>query len=323
MMNGCGCSMKCRADNGERYPLTDNGKGGLKCTCPICVCSCQAMYKVDAINEIKIGLLSQQTIGDHRLACHSKYKSSLSISESNDVIAKKLRKSLDAAEKMGSESQLRSDSNLSDAQETAYEFTATELSKDLHRHGPYIAEFRRDVTPQMTHGKATWIQKGGNVVDVRVLQRSKNLHQYNNNLNPAVIHQLDQVGGKSERDAISLVDDCGADEISEFENDTIGKEYTDPSTTRRLVYGTIEVEDDVPTYTKSEELYNAVTMFCFTQARTLIERKDYYMGMFKYLIDNDGRIMCTSVCDHAIKLHGHLSAEAAFEILEEFLSVHG
>jgi hypothetical protein len=322
-MNGCGCNTQCLDDYGQRFPLVDNGKGGKKCTCPVCMCNCQATYKVDSVHDIKIGLMSEQSIYllGKGLGTSSKLKTSHSLGESEMWVAKKIKFNLDVARKMDSQSQLRSDNCISNAEETAYELAATEVVKDLHLHKAYVSEFRREITPQMTHGKATMIQiEGGEAVDVRILQKSAKIHQYNNQLNASVIKRLDSNESKSKNDVIEL-DGFDSDDCSMIERADTEKENTYlPISHNKL--GVNPFQEEMNTYNNVDGLYNSIQKFCFSKSCSLTEScSDYYKNIYAHLVQGSC-VLCKRVCEDALSFEGELTAETGLQYIESFWNAH-
>lgn len=311
-INGCGCAMKCTNGNDERYPLVDNGKGGQKCTCPICLCPCQAIYRLDSVNAIKMGLLCEK--GDPNLSLSSRstastLKPSFSSNESEHVVAKKLRASLDYATKLDEKSLLKSDSSLTNIQETAFEVLVPDMTKELQQHGTYLSEFRQQWLPNMSNGAATMIQSKGKMFDVRALHNSSKWshRRYHNNLNTAVIELLDDANDNSLTDT-----------------DANGKENDDPGTFAAAKSSLKYVDDldDTASYNNPKALYEAVQSYCFDQAEMLGSDTQayFYQQLFAHL--QKGCQTCEGVCTNAIRFYQTVTVEQATKKLEAYLSHH-
>jgi len=323
--NGIGCEMKCCKVTGERYPLVSNGKGGEKCTCPVCECPCQVVYKFSAVSDIKCGLLSEKELLKLNPALPdnvSKLKVPFTVEQSNHIIAKKLKTHLDTASKMGPDSLLCSDSNLSNVQETAYELTATELAKDIHRHKQYVDQTLHHVTPLMTEGKGTFIVQADKLIDVRFLHRSARIHEQNNNLDRNVISKLRRASGNTKSDAIDV-----DDPYSVLENAAPGKENAQPSPSKRSErdLGVNEIQDtESVTYADPDELYEAVASLCFLRAEQSdenIEDKEYYQTTFGHL-SSDVCKLCLNVCKNAIRLQKQLTAAQGLQKIDDYMTSH-
>lgn len=147
-----------------------------------------------------MGLLCEK--GDPNLSLSSRstastLKPSFSSNESEHVVAKKLRASLDYATKLDEKSLLKSDSSLTNIEETAFEVLVPDMTKELQQHGTYLSDFRQQWLPNMSNGAATMIQSKGKMFDVRALHNSSKWshRRYHNNLtynNPKALYEAVQ-----------------------------------------------------------------------------------------------------------------------------------
>jgi len=192
--NALNCPIQCKKDTGERYEIVDSVIGGGRiCTCPLCSCMCQAVYKKEAITDIKLAQRLVNRPITNQTYVVTPHESKLQASTA--VVQNMLKRNLEAAGHPSNAKNLfQIKSRVSMVEEFAYNDAATMLAPSLHQHPELIQEFRSDTQDQMKPGVRTIIMIDGKKKDVRALHNGNLWHhrEANNNLNPEIVDNINK-----------------------------------------------------------------------------------------------------------------------------------
>ena len=301
------CPIKCRKDNGERYEIVDSPFGGKTCTCPFCSCSCQAVYKKEALLDIKCAQVIRKRRISNEMNVVTPHESKLQTSTS--IVQNMLKRNVEESKVPSNAQNLFAiKSKVSKVEEYAYDTTATMLGPILHQHPEFIQQFRSDTEDQMKPGVRTMIMINGKKEDVRSLHNSNLWHhrQVNNSLKPDIIASV-----KSPK----IID------LSTDDRKRSGTQSTSQEIINILDESneTASLEYDLNLYKpEAGEVYDQIVQYCFAQDHEYVSVEDRvaYRELFVHLTEQ--RLGCET-CRYTCELMVRKGASKLDDIINRLL----
>jgi len=270
------CHIKCQDEDGNRFPINIDATGQPICSCPLCSCTCKAVYKLDSVHDIKVATECEKFAGKPNTVTPNPSKK---LKESSDFVKNLLVGHIEEASHPSNALNLFPiKSKLTHVQEYGYNTAATTMSSSKVFLPDFIDNFRSHTADQMNPGLATMITRDGKQENVRALQtgRKWSHRAENNNLDRQVMRNIASSSNVCLTDATKTV--INVDDTLDTMPDSNNVDDSDIMAVYTTDFGSIvrpyarnisndNSNDSVDIHLDSlaSGLYNRVCEYCFLQ----------------------------------------------------------